>query len=196
MANYKIDFQIVNDRDELYSAHTFAAEINDHLMQNIVDAMKANGGFEVELCDVQELSNNIESQAWDYIIMNQIGNGDEFFWENHSIVIDNIMPSALVEDANKLISHYTLNIDYFAILNGEEQSHTARCDVSKQAFKSMVEAVTQLPKDVKAFDFLKSFAPAAYEEIAGVVLTEAAQQGYKNAFLKDFPYKVYESVTL
>lgn len=202
MGTYTFNYRIENTQNEVTGIYSFDAQVTDRMMEKVVEAMIANDGFHVELDDVAKLGDEVFDQA----LMQHgdfLNSDDEFYWEKNNLVLDEKLPDELLADAERMLGYKNMYFDYYYILDGEEHKHSDLCGITNASFNAMVHAVSQLPQGVNAFDFLKTLAPEAYEEIAGIVLVEAAfkygmREYNKNihAYLKDFPYQVYENVTL
>ena len=148
---------------------------------------------------VQTLDDYIFDQAMNYIIVNEDTTADEHFWDDNHLEVEETLPSELIEAANKFIEGYDMLIDYFYILDGKEEHHADKFTITPSTFWAMVKAAPLVPRSVKPFDFLKTYDSKAYEEIANIVLVEAAfkygmSKYGKNigAYLKEFPYQVYD----
>ena len=199
MANYSFNYQIKNNNGELVSANSFDVEVNDQLMADLVETMRTNGGFPVDMPQVQTLDDYIFDQAMNNIIVNEDTTADEHFWDDNHLEVEETLPSELIEAANKFIEGYDMLIDYFYILDGKEEHHADKFTITPSTFWAMVKAAPLVPRSVKPFDFLKTYDSKAYEEIANIVLVEAAfkygmSRYGKNigAYLKEFPYQVYD----
>lgn len=172
------------------------ADLSENDLKDIVDATKANDGFVVGVSDVLGLSDKIYDQAKDHFILNntepEYTRGD--FSQKYLISIRDKISKRLTAEVEQLIGNKTMMFDFYFMEDGEEKHQTIRCSISNGAFYAMVEAAPQLPMGTQAFDFLKSAVPDAYEEIARAVLNETASNGI-NAYLKEFPYQVYEKLT-
>ena len=199
MANYSFNYQIKSNAGELVSANSFDAEVNDQLMADLVETMRTNGGFPVDMPQVQKLDDYIFDQAMNYVIVNDDATVDEHFWDENHLEIEETLPAELIEAANKFITGYDMLIDFFYIHDGVEQHHADKFTVTPSTFWAMVKAAPLVPRNVKPFDFLKTYDSKAYEEIANIVLVEAAfkygmSKYGKNigAYLKEFPYQVYD----
>ena len=94
MANYSFNYQIKSNAGELVSADSFNAEVDDQLMADLVETMRTNGGFPVDMPQVQKLDDYIFDQAMNYVIINDDATVNEHFWdENHLEVTAHEMPA-------------------------------------------------------------------------------------------------------
>lgn len=197
---YSFNYSVVNNQGEVQDVSSFDAKVDERLMNQVVEAMRSNGGFAVELDDIGGFGDAIFDQAilQHYDLDNPDGGN---YWDNNRLEIDQVLPEELVADAEKQIGYKSMNFDFYYILDGEEHKGSENCTISNASFEAMVNAVPHIPKGVNAFDFLKTFAPKAYDEIAGLLIVEVAfkfcMREYDKqlpAYLKDFPYQVYEAV--
>ena len=201
MKNFSFNYQLVNDTtSEMIHMGTVALELKDNELTQVAEAITNNGGFAVSLPEISWLDERVGALAVDDYQFNFAD--DNFDWENVRLVLDENLPQELVDAATEKDDLISVDCHFYYMKDGKEKMETVLLGVTRDVFKAMIEVVKLCRTIGTDFDNLKDVNPEAYARSGEWALEYAFKWGMTHyncdihAYLKEFPYQVYENVTL
>lgn len=198
---FSFNYQIVNDitRDMIHMG-IVALELNDKELAKVAKAITDNGGFAVTLPEIIWLDERVCELAMDDY--QRYYADEDFDWNDVRLVIDEDLPQELVDAATEKYDNLIVDCHFYFTKDGKEQMQTMQLGVTRDVFQAMIDVV-KLGRTIGTdFDNLKEVNPEAYAHSGEWALEYAFKWGMTHyecdihAYLKEFPYQVYENVTL
>ena len=198
---FSFNYQIVNDiTSEMIHMGAIALELNDKELVKVTRAITDNGGFAVSLPEITWLDERVGRLAMDDFLCNYAG--DDFDWDDARLILDEELPQELVDAATEKYDNLIVDCHFYFMKDGKEQMQTMQLGVTRDVFQAMIDVV-KLGRTIGTdFDNLKEVNPEAYAHSGECALEYAFKWGMTHyecdihAYLKEFPYQVYENVTL
>ena len=198
---FSFNYQIVNDTtSEMIHMGSVALELTNEEVAKVAKAIADNGGFAVELPEIKWLDERVCEVAMDDYMCNYAEN--DFEWDDVRIVLDEELPQELMDAATEKEDNMIVDCHFYFMKDNKEQMQTMQLGVSRKVFQTMIDVVKQGKTIGTDFDNLKDVNPEAYAHSGEWALEYAFKWGMTHyecdihAYLKEFPYQVYESVTL
>lgn len=198
---FSFNYQLVNNTtSEMIHMGTVTLELNDKEIAKVARVIHDNGGFAVNLPEITWLDELVGALVVDDYQFNYAD--DDFNWEDVRIVLDDELPQELVDAATEKDDLVSVDCHFYYMKDGKEKMETVLLGVTRDVFKAMIEVV-KLGRTIGTdFDNLKDVNPEAYARSGEWALEYAFKWGMTHyecdihAYLKEFPYQVYESITL
>lgn len=191
-----------NAQNETAYTGSITGYFSDEQLKEIAEVMKQNGGHPVEMMDLPFFT---EDWLWDECcedFCEKMGEDYTPDWDEYSIEIDEKMPLDLIKAAEKYIDHKDVDCNFYFMKDGVEEKGIARVALQTGYFWKLVEAAKH-PEPGKAdFARLKERDPKTWMWTGEWFIEDAfksnmTKYGYDTKpYLKEFPDKVYEYLTL
>lgn len=198
MKRFQIPFSFtIYDGDEQLCADVYTMSLGENDIKDVAKAMKEkNGGHPVELVDAATIVDKVVNAVLENVLVDKCPELE--CYDDVFVEVQEKMPAELIKAADEYIDMKHADVKYSAVVDGVEYSGTAPLGLTPEVFNTMVEAVSQDHHGLSDFDFLKEFAPEAYDTI----LDWTREWAFKEcmtahgvevlANIKDFPVQVYE----
>lgn len=198
---FTFNYQIVNDiTSEMIHMGSVALELTNEEVAKVAKAITDNGGFAVAMPDITWLDERVCELAMDEYQRDYAD--EDFDWDDASIILNENLPQELMDAATEKEDNMIVDCHFYFIKDNKEQMQTKQLGVSRKVFQAMIDVV-KLGKTIGTdFDNLKDVNPEAYAHSGEWALEYAFKWGMAHyecdihAYLKEFPYQVYENVTL
>ncbi len=197
---FSFNYQLVNDiTNEMIHMGTVVLELSDKELAKVAKAITDNDGFAVSLPEITWLDERVYELAIDDCYNYA---DDDFDWDDARIVLEEDLPHELFDATTGKDDLVTVDCHFYFMKDGKEQMQTLQLGVTRDVFQAMIDVV-KLGRTIGTdFDNLKEVNPEAYAHSAEWALEYAFKWGMTHyecdihAYLKEFPYQVYENVTL
>ena len=184
--------------EEIVANETHKSVVTEKEVKEVASIMERNGGYPVEMCDLESLSDQILND----IYINEITSlfPDEKDFSDYHVELDETMPQDLRMAAQRYIKYKDVDLVFYLDVDGTEKRNSFLLQVTQNAFDKMREVVLSGPHNKTDFDVLKEKAPEAYKEMTELIYEWAYKlcvREYgeaKPCILKEFPYQVYENL--
>lgn len=198
---FYFNYQLISEvNNEMIHMGTVAMKLTDKEVAMVAQVINDNGGFAVELSEIEWLDERVGDLAIEDYQFNFAD--DKFNWDDARIVLDDTLPEELVDAATEKEDNMIVDSHFYFIKDGNEQMQTMQLGITRKVFQAMIDVVKMGKTIGTDFDNLKEVNPEAYARSGEWVLEYAFKWGMSHygcdiqAYLKEFPYQVYESVTL
>ena len=172
--------------------------VTDEEIKEVAAIMERNGGYPVEMRELEKLSDQILED----IYIDEITRlyPDEEDYDDYYVELNEVMPQNLLMAAQQYIKYKDVDVTFYLDVEGSEVSSSFLLRVTQNAFDKMREVAKSGPHYKSDFDVLKEQAPEAYKEMSDLIFEWAYKlciRDYgeaKPCVLKEFPYQVYENL--
>lgn len=173
-------------------------EITQNEIQEVASIIENNGGYPVDMCELQSLSERI----YEILFVDELTDRfpEEENFDSYEVILDEKAPEELIEKADELVKFKDVDQTFYLIVDGEEKSNSFLLQISNNAFRKMKEIAMNPAEGKTDFESLKEREPEVYAEVTGLIFEWAYKRSIhdygepKECILKEFPYQVYESI--
>lgn len=199
MKNFTIPFgyNVFNGEEYIFS-DTCTMALSESDIKKVADILQQNGCHPEIMGDLPDLSDKVLETIFDNNFCDRLPEGVNL--EDIFVELDEKMPDELLAVVEDVLQFKSADIRFYYQVNGKEKYGHMMMGISVSSFKKMVDAVAEDHHGLSDFDFLKEFAPEAFEEV-----NELAQEcAYKECYslygatcvgeIREFPVEVYDYV--
>jgi len=184
--------------EEMVADEMLKHSVTDEEIKEVAAIMERNGGYPVEMRELEKLSDQILED----IYIDEITRlyPDEEDYDDYYVELNEVMPQNLLMAAQQYIKYKDVDVTFYLDVEGSEVSSSFLLRVTQNAFDKMREVAKSGPHYKSDFDVLKEQAPEAYKEMSDLIFEWAYKlciRDYgeaKPCVLKEFPYQVYENL--
>ena len=202
MKNISIPFSFtLFNGESILCSDIFNASLTEADVKAVASAMmQRNGGHPVELVDAGTITDKIVDQIIGDVLVERFPDLESY--DAVYVELQEDMPAELVAAADKFISSKSADVKYYATVDGKAYYGVAPLGLKPEVFNAMVKAASKGHDGLSDFDFLKQESPEAYELILDWTKEWAFKENMTghgvmvDAEIREFPYQVYEQVTL
>lgn len=198
---FDFQYEVVNRNADYAIIHMGAATVSlsDRELGLVAEALQRHGGLDVGLHDIPWL----DERVLDAAIFDFQSSVDDTSIDYDTISVEpaDRLPDELMAEVRQSVG-IDLQCNFYYLEEGIEQSRSCQMRISPDVFDAMVDTVKRAHTEGTDFDNLKADHPEAYAHSGERVLQFAdnlcvsAYGHTMNIYLKEFPYQVYEAVTL
>ncbi len=198
---FDFQYEVVNREADGAILHmgTAMVSLSERELGLVAEALQQHGGLDVGLHDIPWLDERVlDAAIFDF----QSGiDYTSIDYDTISVEPADRLPDELMAEMRQSVG-IDLQCNFYYLEDGREQSRSCTIRISPDVFDAMVDTIKRGHTEGTDFDNLKTDHPEAYTRCAGWLLQRAdnycmATYGHTmNAYLKEFPYQVYEAVTL
>ncbi len=175
----------------------FIMPLDEKDVRYAADIIQKNEGFLVNMQDLYELYDKICEEAFTDFEINQAT--EDIDWDNVSWDLQSDIPQVFLDEINRFVKEVGVDICFYYLRNGKEESVFVHGLVPADTFDLMVELAQTPHEGMTDFELLKEKDDVAHHRIIYDFMEKAAQQMPADAdrmdpYLKDFPFQVYESI--
>lgn len=198
---FSFNYDLINEAsNEIVHVGTVNLALTDKEVDEVSQAIRNNGGHAVELLDIGWLSEKVGELAIDDYQLNYAD--DDFEWDDIRVEVDSSLPQELVDAATAMEDNVVLDCHFYYFAEGKEKMGTVLLGVTRDVFQMMTNVARLARSTGTDFGNLREIYPEAFAHSGKWVLEYAYKWGKEHydynihAYLKEFPYQVYENIEI